>query len=245
MRILVLLALSCLFTSCSNWQSLNAEFEGLGKNHGNSATTRSANSRPPSIPKAQKELQIYYSSNQYNNEIEKIANAASKYITQEAQFSISKHIAITLDIDETTLSNRAWIEKNLLSSPFEKGVGKQSLIDWQKEGKSTAISPLHSIYQLAQDKGIEIFFISERPESMREITELNLIKQGFAQAHKLILKPSQDENISNEQFKSNVRRKLTQEGFKIITNIGDQVSDLEGGYTERNYKLPNPFYIQP
>lgn len=28
-------------------------------------------------------------------------------------------------------------------------------------------------------------------------------------------------------------------------NLGDQQSDLDGGYSERNYKLPNPFYLIP
>jgi hypothetical protein len=28
-------------------------------------------------------------------------------------------------------------------------------------------------------------------------------------------------------------------------NIGDQMSDLDGGFAERTYKLPNPFYFIP
>jgi HAD superfamily, subfamily IIIB (Acid phosphatase) len=40
-----------------------------------------------------------------------------------------------------------------------------------------------------------------------------------------------------------VRRKLTAEGYIIIANIGDQDSDLTGGYAERIFKLPNPFYL--
>jgi hypothetical protein len=28
----------------------------------------------------------------------------------------------------------------------------------------------------------------------------------------------------------------------IIANLGDQFSDLAGGYAERTFKLPNPFY---
>jgi len=31
----------------------------------------------------------------------------------------------------------------------------------------------------------------------------------------------------------------------IIVNAGDQESDLAGGYAERAYKLPNPFYYIP
>jgi len=33
--------------------------------------------------------------------------------------------------------------------------------------------------------------------------------------------------------------------FTIIANIGDQRSDLDGGYSERTWRVPNPFYFIP
>jgi hypothetical protein len=47
------------------------------------------------------------------------------------------------------------------------------------------------------------------------------------------------------EFKAPERRKLQDQGYTIIVNIGDQTSDLEGGFAERTYKLPNPFYVVP
>ena len=38
---------------------------------------------------------------------------------------------------------------------------------------------------------------------------------------------------------------LKKQGYKIIENIGDQYSDLTGGYSAATYKLPNPFYYIP
>jgi len=38
------------------------------------------------------------------------------------------------------------------------------------------------------------------------------------------------------------RAALTAEGFTLIASIGDQESDLAGGFVERTFKLPNPFY---
>ena len=40
-------------------------------------------------------------------------------------------------------------------------------------------------------------------------------------------------------------RKIAEQGYTIIANVGDQASDLAGGYAERAYKLPNPFYFIP
>jgi hypothetical protein len=31
----------------------------------------------------------------------------------------------------------------------------------------------------------------------------------------------------------------------VVVNLGDQMSDLDGGHAERMYKLPNPFYFVP
>lgn len=245
MRTLFLLPLLIFLTSCSQWHAVNKEFSSLKKRDYSEATEITTMKRPPSIPSVQKRLKEYYSTGQYNKTIEKAVNAATKYLSQQAQFSISKHIAIVLDVDETSLSNKVWIEKNLLTSPLQEGVGTESFSEWKETGKDTAIFQLLSIYQLAQDKGINVFFISERPESMREITELNLIKQGYNQHHKLILMSDEDKEHSISHYKTSARRKISQEGYKILANIGDQKSDLEGGYSDRSYKLPNPFYTVP
>jgi len=34
-------------------------------------------------------------------------------------------------------------------------------------------------------------------------------------------------------------------GYTIIANIGDQYSDLVGGYAEGEFKLPDPMYYIP
>ena len=34
-------------------------------------------------------------------------------------------------------------------------------------------------------------------------------------------------------------------GYTIVVNVGDQWSDLAGGYSEGGFKLPNPFYHIP
>lgn len=38
--------------------------------------------------------------------------------------------------------------------------------------------------------------------------------------------------------KSGERGKIAEEGYTIIANVGDQESDLSGGYAEWTYKLP-------
>jgi hypothetical protein len=46
-------------------------------------------------------------------------------------------------------------------------------------------------------------------------------------------------------FKAPERRRLTEQGYTILISIGDQQSDLDGGFAERTFKLPNPVYFLP
>ena len=46
-------------------------------------------------------------------------------------------------------------------------------------------------------------------------------------------------------FKAPTRQKIAAMGYTIIANMGDQMSDLDGGFSEKTFKLPNPFYYIP
>ena len=34
-------------------------------------------------------------------------------------------------------------------------------------------------------------------------------------------------------------------GYDIVANFGDQFSDLNGGFADSTYKIPNPMYFLP
>lgn len=47
-------------------------------------------------------------------------------------------------------------------------------------------------------------------------------------------------------YKSEMRRKLMEEGYRIWGNVGDQWSDLHGQFVgNKTFKLPNPMYFVP
>ena len=54
-----------------------------------------------------------------------------------------------------------------------------------------------------------------------------------------------NERASGVDFKAPIRRQLVVEGYTILLSMGDQQSDLDGGSTERTFKLPNPVYYLP
>jgi len=48
------------------------------------------------------------------------------------------------------------------------------------------------------------------------------------------------------KYKSDVRKQLEEEGYRIWGNVGDQWSDIKGDYLgNRTFKLPNPMYFVP
>ena len=47
------------------------------------------------------------------------------------------------------------------------------------------------------------------------------------------------------QYKSGVRAHIESLGYEIVGNFGDQFSDLEGGFADTTFKLPNPHDFLP
>jgi acid phosphatase len=81
-------------------------------------------------------------------------------------------------------------------------------------------------------------------ENLREATDRNLRQAGYRPAG-LILEPDNARFASAADFKAPERRKLIDQGYTVLLSMGDQQSDLDGGYTEKTFKLPNPVYFLP
>jgi hypothetical protein len=65
---------------------------------------------------------------------------------------------------------------------------------------------------------------------------------GYTTWNGIFFRPKADANQSLVPYKTQVRSNITREGYTIIASIGDQDSDFFGGYAEKTFKLPNPFY---
>ena len=90
-----------------------------------------------------------------------------------------------------------------------------------------------------------MFFITGRPEPLRALTVTGLRYAGYKGKLNLDLKPTSDDNHSVVPYKSGARKRIQRKGYRILANLGDQRSDLKGGYSLKTYKLPNPMYFTP
>ena len=140
--------------------------------------------------------------------------------------------ALVLDIDETSLSNYA----ALAATGFtEAGVAVGAAA-----GTDPAIAPTLKLYKDAVKHGVAVFFVTGRPQEISAITESNLEKAGYDEGWAgIAFKPASDGVV---EFKAAERKSIEQSGYDIVANVGDQQSDLEGGYADRAFKLPDPFY---
>jgi predicted secreted acid phosphatase len=92
-----------------------------------------------------------------------------------------------------------------------------------------------------------VFFITGRPEGQRTDTEANLRAVGYDHREKIYLR-SEDhpKKQTVTEYKSGERAKIVAMGYRIVLNVGDQMSDLVGNpQAEHSVKLPNPFYFIP
>jgi acid phosphatase len=110
--------------------------------------------------------------------------------------------------------------------------------------RAEPIRPVLGLARLARERGVAVFLLTGRPERLRAATERNLQAAGYEWTG-VLQKPDAPSTQSAVEFKAPERKKLMDQGYTIIVNMGDQMSDLEGGFAERTYKLPNPFYFVP
>jgi acid phosphatase len=192
----------------------------------------------PTQQQSETELKNYYESGKYFKEIELKLAEVKQYIGDQSPLFRYNPRAIIFDIDETALSNYQML-KHLAFSYHPQALTTAFL-----QGNGEAIPSVLALYQFALEKKIAVFFISERPDSpeMKTATVENLQKAGFTAWQELILRPVNNEKIDIKTFKSQTRRQIAMQGYDILANIGDQESDLQGGFSEVKVKLPNPFY---
>ena len=153
-----------------------------------------------------------------------------------------------LDIDETALSNVPALRANdygfIVGGPCDLQRGPCGFIAWVEMARAEPIKPVLELARFARQQNVAVFFLTGRPERFRAATEANLKSAGYEWTGAL-LKPNDLVTKSAVEFKAAERRKLVEQGYTIAVNVGDQASDLDGGYAERTFKLPNPFYFVP
>ncbi|MGJ8632874.1 MAG: HAD family acid phosphatase [Luteolibacter sp.] len=195
---------------------------------------------PQNLSELKAEVTEYADSGQYMQDLATSVAGASEYLVRRSKQG-GKNLTVIFDIDETVLSNLPHMKE------ADWGYQPKHWNAWVAESDAPALEPVKKVYQTAIDNGIKVVFLTGRTEADRTATARNLRLQGMGKYEKLILRPNSGSGKTEKAviFKTRVRKNLTDEGHTVIAGFGDQQSDVEGGYVERKFKLPNPFYKIP
>jgi predicted secreted acid phosphatase len=201
---------------------------------------------PPNLFDTQREIDGYISSGRYDADMSRVAQEAQAYLEQRAGAVVKP--AIVLDIDETSLSNWPAYKANgwarILNGPCDLVQGPCGIRTWQSMAQSKALPATLALARRAKALGVAVFFISARPAAMRAATERNLRQEGYDNDGLTIYAEGAHYD-SAADFKAPERKRIAERGYTILLTLGDQESDLTGGYAERAFKLPNPVYRIP
>jgi len=170
--------------------------------------------------------------------------------------------AVVFDVDSTLLSDYANEEE--MNFDYDPAVNAR----WVSGGLFPAVPGMPALLQRLHSEGYAIYGITGRPGTQESDTLANLTKDGFTStgtaggtplftAANLYTKDvasqpwvncSLDGNsaCSTVEYKALTRQHIqATDGVSIAMNVGDQWSDLEGGYAAAFTKLPNPSYFLP
>ncbi|MGY6022166.1 HAD family acid phosphatase [Streptomyces spinosirectus] len=192
----------------------------------------------------------------YAKDLARIDSAARGYIDKAARKAHhhGEKPAVVFDIDDTLL----------LSLDYEKRYNytynSATWAAYVNKADRPEVFGSPELVQYAEKKGVEVFYNSGLSEAQRAAAVENLKKVGAdvnLDAGHMFLKDAANPpsylsscatpgawTCTTVQYKSGTRKHIEQDlGYEIIANFGDQYSDLDGGYADQKYKLPNPTYF--
>ena len=193
---------------------------------------------PENLAITKEKLIKYHDSGAYMNDFANVLQKAMRYLELRIKRgNFDGKPAIVLDIDETALSNYP----DMVTLDF--GGTVKEVQEYEDKGTDAALEPTLKLYRFAIEHHITVLFITGRFEEERAVTEDNLKKAGYVKFDKLILRSDPYRTVPAAVYKSAARKQLGKEGYDILLNVGDQKSDLQGGYADEVFKLPNPYYF--
>jgi hypothetical protein len=175
------------------------------------------------------------------------------------QKSANARPAMVLDIDETSLSNL----DEMLNDDFAYNANAPcaavstaptsptnpkticGTLAWDSKAKTPAIRATKALFDEAQKLHVAVFFVTGRHDFERGWTAANLKNAGYVGYAGLYMEPNDQSFISAADFKIGARKAIQNLGYHIILNVGDQMSDLTGGFSDAVVQYPNPFYRLP
>jgi hypothetical protein len=154
---------------------------------------------------------------------------------------------VLFDVDDTTLLTYPYeIASNFAYDPVENA-------KWVLGEKFPQTFGMVKLVRQAKRMGYDVVYLTGRPSSQQDATIGNLTKVGYPTPDAIYTRDKANPpdymtcapDCSTIDYKSLTRKHINATGNHIVANVGDQFSDLAGGFADKTFKLPNPMYYLP
>jgi hypothetical protein len=201
----------------------------------------------------------------YAKEASEVAADGTRYLAKRHKTKQIK--AILMDVDDTTLNT--WNYEIAANFAFTPASNAEFVLGQ----KFPAVNGMVELAKTAEREGYAIFFLTGRGAAQEAATLGNLTADGVGVdagypkpttlsngEDGLFTKPTvanypdylkaacagdPNGSCTTVHYKTATRKHIESLGYEIVANFGDQYSDLEGGYADKTFKLPNPTYFLP
>ena len=146
-------------------------------------------------------------------------NTAKIYIDSflSSEKKYDRPLAIITDVDETVLDNSPYDGKLILE---DVSYDRESWVEWGNLEIAEAIPGSLEFLSYAYEKGIKVFYVSNRYSEQLESTVNNLKRLGFPNVSESTVLLRSDSRSKSE------RRNSISDGHEVIMLIGDNLSDF-------------------
>jgi predicted secreted acid phosphatase len=164
-----------------------------------------------------------------------------------------KKPAIVLDTDDTMLMTYDR-EVAAMHFNFDPALNNQDVLN----EVFPATPGMVAFENAARAAGFTVFGITGRSAAQKQASIENVTKvgySGFTPDNYFTKWPAGAQpsyvtcattTCTTVEYKANTRKHIEQDlGYDVALNVGDQWSDLQGGYADHDQKLPNPTYYLP
>ena len=179
-----------------------------------------------------------------------IANAARNWTVKWLDRACGGHMPpkvkacramAVFDVDETLLNNYTYYSAESPAFTYSSDTWGP----YQDQCKPTAIAATAALLRSFVKMGMGVALVTGRHDTSRTTTLACLRKRGITGWTTLVMRNSNNSDLSASIYKAQARKQLQASGWKIGPSLGDQVSDMAGGYLRRGFLLPNPMYLIP
>jgi predicted secreted acid phosphatase len=206
----------------------------------------------------------------YAAEASGVAAKGSWYLAKKAKWSHKETApakAILLDVDDTALATWNYeIFSNWAFNPATNGT-------YVTDQLFPPVPGMVEMANTASVEGYAVFYLTGRPALQEAATLGNLTSDGIGVdagfpapttlndgEDGLFTKPAVADypdylkaacagdpngSCTTSHYKTATRAHIESLGYDIVANFGDQFSDLQGGFADTTFKLPNPNYFLP